>query len=234
NAWMPIDQYSGGITHAVMHLIYARFFQKVLQDMGMLRDSEPFPALLNQGMVTMGGKVMSKSRGNIVEPDEAFELYGSDALRLYMLFSGPPEQDFDWPEEGVQAIGPRAFKWLQRVWQLCEEARDLPQNADAQEGPAEVTLRRLIHRAVKVVTDDFESFSFNTAISRLQELVIEAHRYKKSGGAHPDVMRELIENLLKMLAPIAPYLTEEQWRRLGYERSIHFERWPAFDPALAA
>ena len=234
NAWMPIDQYSGGITHAVMHLIYARFFQKVLQDMGMLRDSEPFPACLNQGMVTMGGKVMSKSRGNIVEPDEAFELYGSDALRLYMLFSGPPEQDFDWPEEGVQAIGPRAFKWLQRVWQLCEENRDLVHIGEMHEGPAETALRRHIHRTVKVVTADFEAYSFNTAISRLQELVNQAYRYKKVGGGHPNVMRELVESLLKMLAPIAPYLCEEQWRRLGYKESVHFQQWPAFDPALAA
>ncbi len=234
DAWMPIDQYSGGITHAVMHLIYARFFQKVLKDMGMVKDSEPFPALLNQGMVTMGGKVMSKSRGNIVEPPEAFELYGADALRLYMLFSGPPEQDFDWPEEGVEAIGPRAFKWLQRVWQLCEENRDVVQIGELHEGPAEIALRKHIHRTIEVVTEDFESFSFNTAIARLQELVNQAYRYKKVGGGHPNVLAELIESLLKMLAPIAPFLTEEQWRRLGHDGSIHFEAWPSFDAALAA
>ena len=234
NAWMPIDQYSGGITHAVMHLIYARFFQKVLKDMGMLEDSEPFPALLNQGMVTMGGKVMSKSRGNIVEPIEAFELYGSDALRLYMLFSGPPEQDFDWPEEGVDAIGPRAFKWLQRVWQLCEENRDLVHIGELHEGPAEIALRKHIHRTIKIVTADFEALAFNTAVSRLQELVNQAYRYKKVGGGHPNVMAELIEALLRMLAPIAPFLAEEQWRRLGHEGSIHFEAWPSFEPSLAA
>ena len=232
NAWMPIDQYSGGITHAVMHLIYARFFQKVLMDMGMLRDPEPFPALLNQGMVTMGGKVMSKSRGNIVEPVEALERFGSDALRLYMLFSGPPEQDFDWPDEGVEAIGPRTFKWLQRVWQLCEENRDVVAIGEFHEGPLETALRRHIHKTIKVATDDYESFSFNTAIARMMELVNQAYRYRQVGGGHPVVMRELVETLLKLLAPMAPYLAEEQWHRLGHDRSIHVESWPTFDPQL--
>ncbi|MDP9068317.1 MAG: leucine--tRNA ligase [Actinomycetota bacterium] len=234
NAWMPIDQYTGGITHAVMHLIYARFFQKVLMDMGMLKDPEPFPACLNQGMVTMGGKAMSKSRGNIVEVSEAVDRFGSDALRLYMLFSGPPEQDFDWPEEGVEAIGPRTFKWLQRVWQLCEDNRDVVNVGVLHEGPAERAVRRHIHRTIKIVGRDYEVFSFNTAIARLMELVNQAYRYRQLGGGHPAVMRDLIETLLKLLAPMAPYLAEEQWHRLGHESSIHHERWPEFDPELAA
>ncbi|MDQ4144284.1 MAG: leucine--tRNA ligase [Actinomycetota bacterium] len=233
DAWMPMDQYTGGITHAVMHLIYARFFQKVFVDMGMARDPEPFPRLLNQGMVTMGGKVMSKSRGNIVEPREAFELYGADALRLYMLFSGPPEQDFDWPQEGVAAIGRVSSPWLQRVWRLCEENRDVVSVGALAMSPLDVQVRRHIHRTIKVVTQDFEAFSFNTAIARLQELVNQAYRYRKVGGGHPQVLRELIEALLKMLAPFAPYLTEEQWHRLGHEGSIHLEAWPSFDPDLA-
>ena len=233
DAWMPMDQYTGGITHAVMHLIYARFFQKVLMDMGMARDPEPFPRLLNQGMVTMGGKVMSKSRGNIVEPREAFELYGADALRLYMLFSGPPEQDFDWPQEGVEAIGRVASPWLQRVWRLCEENRDVVALGGLVTSPLDVQLRKHIHRTIKVVTADFETFSFNTAISRLQELVNQAYRYRQVGGGHPEVLRELIEALLKMLAPFAPYLAEEQWHRLGHETSIHLEGWPSYDEALA-
>ena len=234
NAWMPIDQYTGGITHAVMHLIYARFFQKVLVDMGLARDPEPFPRLLNQGMVTMGGKVMSKSRGNIVEPRDAFELYGADALRIYMLFSGPPEQDFDWPAEGVEAIGRVATPWLQRVWRLCEENRDVVALPGLQFTPLDVQLRRHTHRTIKVVTRDFEAFSFNTAISRLQELVNQAYRYRTVGGGHPQVLHELIEALLKMLAPFAPYISEEQWHRLGHERSIHEERWPDYDEDLAA
>ena len=233
DAWMPIDQYTGGITHAVMHLIYARFVQKVLVELGMAKDPEPFPHLLNQGMVTMGGKVMSKSRGNIVEPVEAFERYGADALRLYMLFSGPPEQDFDWPEEGVESIGHVTSPWLQRVWRLCEENRDVVSLGSLPESPLDTQLRKHIHRTIKVVTDDFEKFSFNTAVSRLQELVNQAYRYRQVGGGHPGVLRELIEALLKMLAPLAPYITEEQWHRLGHDGSIHMESWPSLDADLA-
>ena len=234
-AWMPMDIYTGGIEHAVLHLLYARFIQKVLVDMGMADDPEPFPRTLNQGVITMGGKRMSKSRGNIVEPQEAFERFGADALRLYMLFSGPPEAPFDWPEEGVDAIEARTFRWLNRVWQLCEENRDIVAIGDLATGPAEDALRRQIHHTIRVVSEDFERYSYNTAIARLQELVNQAYRYKSLVGAgNPQVMRELIEALLKMLAPLAPYITEEQWHRLGHDTSIHEERWPAFDPALAA
>ncbi|MGH2735989.1 MAG: leucine--tRNA ligase [Actinomycetota bacterium] len=233
DAWMPIDQYSGGITHAVMHLIYARFFQKVLMDLGMVRDAEPYPRLLNQGMVTMGGKAMSKSRGNIVEPVEVFDLYGADALRLYMLFSGPPEQDFDWPMEGIEAIGRVSFPWLQRVWRLCVEVRGLePSEDDKQSSPMDVELERTIHKTVKVVTRDYDSFSFNTAISRLQELVNEAYRYRGARGANATALRELVLVLLKLLAPMAPYITEEQWHRYGQRDSIHMSAWPTYDDAL--
>ena len=233
-AWMPVDLYSGGIEHAVLHLIYARFWQKVLVDMGMADAPEPFPAVLNQGSVTMGGKRMSKSRGNVVEPQEAFEHYGADALRLYMLFSGPPEADFDWPEEGVTAIGRVTFPWLRRVWRLCEGNRDVVSVGELHSGPAENALRKQIHKTIKVVTADYESRSFNTAIARLMELVNNAGRYKTVGGGHPAVMRELIETLLKLLAPMAPYVTEEQWHRLGHDTSIHREPWPVYDPQLAA
>ncbi|HVF53877.1 MAG TPA: leucine--tRNA ligase [Actinomycetota bacterium] len=231
--WMAIDQYTGGIEHAVMHLIYARFFQKVLVDLGMARDPEPFPRLLNQGIITMGGKRMSKSRGNIVEPQEAFALYGADALRLYMLFSGPPEAPFDWPEEGVAAIGPRTFTWLQRVWRLCEDVRALPVESGAS-GEAEVALVKMLHRTIKVVTEDYGNFSFNTAIARLMELVNDTYRYRSTGGAHRATLDSVVRNLLLLLAPMAPYLTEEQWHRSGEEGSIHREGWPEFDAGLAA
>ena len=231
-AWMPIDQYTGGITHAVMHLIYARFIQKVLCDMDMIEDSEPFPHLLNQGMVTMGGKAMSKSRGNIVEPKEAIGKFGADALRLYMLFSGPPEQDFDWPSEGVGAIGRVTYPWLQRVWRLCEDARATKGGDNA--GEVGQTLRRELHKTIKVVTRDFENLSFNTAIARLMELVNATYRYRSGGGASRALLAEVCEGILKMLAPMTPYLAEEQWKRFGHEGSIHVEPWPSFDEALVA
>lgn len=234
NAWMPMDQYTGGIEHAVLHLIYARFIQKFFMDMGMARDPEPFPRLLNQGQVTMGGKRMSKSRGNVVEPGEAFDLYGADALRLYMLFSGPPEADFDWPEEGVAAIGRVTFPWLQRVWRLCEQNRDVVDIGGLHEGPAENAVRKQIHRTIRVVTEDYESFSFNTALARLMELVNAAYAYRSAGGGHPALMRDLIEVLLKLLAPMAPYLAEEQWRRFGHGDSIHSGSWPEYEEDLAA
>jgi leucyl-tRNA synthetase len=231
-AWMPIDQYTGGITHAVMHLIYARFIEKVLMDMGMLKDPEPFPACLNQGMVTMGGKAMSKSRGNIVEPQEAFRRYGADALRLYMLFSGPPEQDFDWPSEGVSAIGRVTAPWLMRVWRLCEDVNALG-GGSAEDGEAENTLRKLLHKTIKVATRDYEAFAFNTAIARMQELVNATYRYRASGGANGKLLKEVVLNLLKMLAPMAPFLAEEQWASLGENGSVHDVDWPGFDAALA-
>jgi leucyl-tRNA synthetase len=234
DAWMPTDIYTGGIEHAVLHLLYARFWQKVMADMGMVRDREPYPQMFNHGVITMGGKRMSKSRGNIVEPQDAFRLYGADALRLFMLFSGPPQANFDWPEEGVDAIGRVTFPWLQRVWRLCEENRDIVDVGELHEGPAESALLKHVHRTTKIVTEDFEKFSFNTAIARMMELVNQAYRYKQVGGGHPGVMRTLIETLLKLLAPMAPYIAEEQWHRLGHQGSIHLERWPDYDPALAA
>ena len=228
DAWMPIDIYSGGIEHAVLHLLYARFWQKVMADMGMVRDREPYPRTLNQGIVTMGGKRMSKSRGNIVEPQEAFSRYGADALRLFMLFSGPPEAAYDWPEEGVTAIGRGTFPWLERVWRLCEEVRELPEGQDPA-GEAEAELTKTVHRTIKIVTEDYEAYSFNTAIARLMELVNAAYKYRSQGGAHAGALGDLVDALLKLLAPMAPYLTEEQWRRRGNESSIHFEPWPGYD-----
>jgi leucyl-tRNA synthetase len=151
-----------------------------------------------------------------------------------MLFSGPPEQDFDWPEEGVTAIGRVTFPWLQRVWRLCEENRDIVSIGELHASGADAALRKQLHRTIEAVTEDFERFSFNTAIAKLMELVNQAYRYRTIGGANPQVMRELIEALLKMLAPMAPYIAEEQWHRRGHEGSIHLEPWPEADHALAA
>ncbi len=228
DAWMPMDIYIGGIEHAVLHLIYARFFQKFFMDIGMARDPEPFPRMVNQGQITMGGKRMSKSRGNLVSPAEAFELYGADALRLYILFSGPPEQDYDWPDEGVTAIGRVTAPWLQRVWRMCAEARSL---GGTDFGEAETKLTKSLHRTIKGVTADHESLSYNTVIAKLMELVNEVYRYRAAGGENGALMTEVAIALLKMLAPMAPYLTEEQWRLFGNEGSIHASEWPEFDPS---
>ncbi|MGI8774178.1 MAG: leucine--tRNA ligase [Actinomycetota bacterium] len=233
SAWMPVDQYSGGIEHAVMHLIYSRFIQKFFMDMGLTKDSEPYPALLNQGLITMGGKRMSKSRGNIVEPQEAFAQFGADALRLYMLFSGPPEAHFDWPMEGITAIGRVTAPWLQRVWRLSEDVRALIDQGGGSSSEAGEDLRKELHRTIKVVTADFEAFAFNTAIARLMELVNATYKYRAVGGDDPEVLREVVEGLLKMLAPFAPYITEEQWHRLGHDSFISLEQWPEHDEDLA-
>ena len=151
-----------------------------------------------------------------------------------MLFSGPPEQDFDWPEEGVRSIGRVAYPWLQRVWRLCEDNRDVVSVGNLHQSPLDEALTRQVHRTIKVVSEDFERFSFNTAIARLHELVNHAYRYRAAGGGHPGVMRELIEALLKLLAPMAPHITEELWHRRGHEDSIHTQQWPVFDPELAS
>jgi leucyl-tRNA synthetase len=149
-----------------------------------------------------------------------------------MLFSGPPEQDFDWPEEGVTSIGRVTFPWLQRVWRLVDELGS-SEGSSGSQGESEDALRKHLHKTIKVVTRDYESFSFNTAIARMMELVNETYKYRAAGGGDSTVLREVIESLLLMLAPMAPFLTEEQWRRIGHDSSIHQEKWPEFDEGLA-
>jgi leucyl-tRNA synthetase len=217
--WMPVDQYIGGAEHAVMHLIYARFFTKVFQDMGLLGFSEPFLSLFNQGSISMGGKAMSKSLGNVVEASAAIEKWGADAARLFILFSSPPEADYDFPPDGLEHIGRVAHSWLSRAWRIL---------ADVSGDPVGGELERTIHRTVKAVTQDYDVFSFNTAIARLMELLNE---FSKLGAPVP---RQAAEVFLVLLAPIAPFITEELWHRYGNPRSIFDEGWPAYDEELAA
>ena len=218
-AWSPVDQYVGGIEHAVMHLIYARFFTKAFQDMGLVSFPEPFLRLFNQGSVSMGGKAMSKSLGNVVEASAATERYGADSARLFILFCSPPGAAYDFPPDGLEEIGRVAFSWLSRVWRLLSDVAEVPVGAE---------LQRSVHRAVKAVTDDFETFSFNTAIARLMELL---NAISKARSPAP---REAAETFLKLLAPIAPFITEELWHSYGNETSIHKEAWPTYDQALLA
>ncbi len=222
--WMPVDQYVGGVEHAILHLLYSRFFTKVLFDMGLVGFTEPMLRLMNQGQVIFGGASMSKSKGNIVEPMPLVERWGADTVRLTILFAGPFEDDIDWkliaPDPDRR---PGANAWLGRVhaavWEATE--RDTP---DPEE------LQRLTHRTIEAVTEDLERFRFNVAISKLQILSNEMRTALDSGGG----AREAATALVLMLAPLAPFLAEELWREaLGNAESVHGAAWPAFDPALA-
>jgi leucyl-tRNA synthetase len=222
--WMPVTQYTGGVEHAILHLLYSRFFTKVLCDMGLVTFAEPFPRLMNQGQVIYGGAAMSKSKGNVVEPMPIVERWGADTMRLTMLFAGPFEDEIDWkliaPEPG-RAPGVRS--WLSRAFTaVCEAAE-----RDVEEPEV---LRRLTHRTIRGVTQDMERFRYNTAISKLMVLTNEMRTVLDAGGG----AREASEALAQMLAPMAPFAAEELWREvLGHEGSVHLSAWPRYDPELA-
>jgi leucyl-tRNA synthetase len=222
--WMPVDQYIGGVEHAILHLLYCRFFTKVLFDMGMVGFTEPMKRLMNQGQVIFGGASMSKSKGNIVEPMPLVERWGADSIRLNILFAGPFEDDIDWkliapdPEKR-----PGVTTWLGRVFAAVGEACE-------RDAPDPEQLRRLTHRTIRAVTDDMERFRFNVAISKLQVLTNGMRSALDAG----DGAREAATALVVMLAPLAPFATEELWREvLGNATSVHLASWPSFDEALA-
>ncbi len=232
NYWMPVDQYIGGIEHAVLHLLYARFFTKVLFDKKMINAEEPFSRLLAQGMVYKDGAKMSKSKGNVVTPDEIVKQYGADTGRLFILFASPPEKDLDWSDQGVEGC----HRFLRRIWRLAAEC--LEQFA-AGEGSTAVTaqeteLERHVHASIKKVTSDIEErFNFNTAISAIMELVNATYAYRqavKSAEQNHAVLRETLEKTVLLLAPFAPHMAEELWRQLGYISSVHKQFWPEYDP----
>lgn len=208
--WMKVDQYIGGIEHAILHLLYSRFFTKFFQDLKMVDFSEPFERLLTQGMVLKDGEVMSKSRGNIVDPDAMIKNYGADALRLFILFAAPPETELEWDERGLEG----AYKFLNRVWRIQD-------NLAAKADPA---VYRALHRAIKKVSEDFAEFKFNTAIASLMELTNAIYQ------AQAD--REVFSQLIKMLSPIAPHFAEELWGILGNKESIFKSAWPQYDPKM--
>jgi leucyl-tRNA synthetase len=228
NSWMPVDQYTGGIEHAVMHLIYARFITKFLHDLGLVDAVEPFKRLMNQGTIRKDGKMMSKSTGNVVEPDVVLDRYGADALRVFILFIGPPEEDYDWPPEGPDVVV-GAYRFCERVWRLVTENIESLRGADKAIGDSE--LRRSVHRCLARISERFERFAFNTAISEM--MVLQRALASAAGTASPAELREGVDVLLHTLAPIAPYITEELWERLGGEGSIHDRAWPVGDPKLA-
>jgi leucyl-tRNA synthetase len=224
--WMPVGQYTGGVEHAILHLLYARFFTKVLCDMGMISFTEPFPKLMNQGQVIFGGASMSKSKGNIVEPMPLVERWGADTMRLIMLFAGPFEDDIDWKLIAGDDPNrrPGVHSWLGRVFGVVDEAVGRGTAADEPDA-----LIRLTHRTIAGVTDDMERFRFNTAISKLQVLTNEMRTALDAGAGAMGAARALVQ----LLAPFAPFAAEELWREvLGETSSVHVSTWPTFDPGL--
>jgi leucyl-tRNA synthetase len=230
--WLPVDQYVGGVEHAILHLLYARFITKALHDGGHLQFVEPFLALMNQGQVIMSGAAMSKSKGNLVNLQEELAKYGPDAVRLTMLFAGPPEDDVDWAD--VSPTG--SVKFLARVWRLAGDIGDSGLGTDPTTG--EPALRATVHRVVDEVTRLAETFRFNVAIARLMELTTALRRAVDAGvlASDPDAaaVREGAEALTRMLSIFAPFLAEEAWARLHREPTVHEAGWPVADPALVA
>ena len=251
--WGPVDFYIGGVEHAILHLIYSRFFCRVFRDLGMVDHDEPFTRLLTQGMVLRDGAVMSKSKGNVVDPDEMISTFGADALRLYETFVAPPEKEIEWTDSGLEG----SFRFLTRVWRLVTRAA--PALADASPGevegqgldPAHRGLRRKTHDTVRRVSDDLDPRAhLNTAVSALMELVNELYAFCDGHGvklgqppaagaaetlpaATAAVLREAVEALVLMLSPFTPHLCEELWERLGHAEGLRAAGWPEFDAAVA-
>ncbi len=226
DTWLPVDQYVGGVTHAILHLLYSRFFTKVLHDIGMLGFTEPFTRLLNQGMVVMDGSAMSKSRGNLVRLSDELEDHGVDAIRLSMVFSGPPEDDVDWAD--VSPSG--SVKFLSRAWRLSGDVTSKP-GVDFATG--DLALRKATHKALHDAAFAVESFRFNVAIARVMELVNATRKAIDSGpGAADPAVREAVEAIAIMLSLVAPFTAEEMWERLGHKPAIATAGWPAVDEKL--
>ncbi len=230
--WMPVDQYIGGIEHAVLHLLYARFFTKVLFDADLIKADEPFSRLLAQGMVYKDGAKMSKSKGNVVTPDEIVEKYGADTGRLFILFASPPEKDLDWNDQGVEGC----HRFLRRIWRLVEECKEqfAAEKGAAEIASGELDLQRSVHATIKKVTCDIqERFNFNTAISAIMELVNAIYAYRQSAESidhNHAVLLDALEKTVLLLAPFAPHLAEESWHTLGHTESVHRQEWPSYDP----
>jgi leucyl-tRNA synthetase len=234
DSWLPVDQYIGGIEHAVLHLLYSRFFTKVLYDAGLVSNVEPFTNLLTQGMVIKDGAKMSKSKGNVVNPEEIFAKYGADTARLFILFAAPPDKDLDWSDQGVEG----AWRFLNRVWRLVMGNKTVvssPANEYSLLERADRDLRRKVHATIKKVSEDIEErFNFNTAIAAIMEMVNEIQRYLENDRQHRGVVREALETLLLLLAPFAPHITEELWYQIGHTDSIHRQSWPQWDDKALA
>ena len=225
--WTPVDTYTGGIEHAILHLLYARFFTKVLRDLGLVAIDEPFRRLRNQGMILgEDNEKMSKSRGNVVNPDLLVAEYGADAVRTYLMFIGPWDQGAPWSYQGIEGV----TRFLGRVWSLLLDPPDAPAAGGAPEAGAVEELRRAVHGAIRAVTEDFEAFQFNTAVAELMTLQNAMSKAKSGAVTRTAAWQDARRTMLLLLAPIAPHLCEELWERLGFEGSVHVQTWPDFDP----
>ncbi len=249
--WGPVDFYSGGVEHAILHLIYSRFFSRVFRDIGLVTIDEPFTRLLTQGMVLNNGAVMSKSKGNVVDPDDMIRKFGADALRLYVMFVAPPEKEVEWTDSGLEG----SFRFLNRVWRIVDHLADVVRSAPSTDSltfdEADRALRRKTHASVRRVTQDLDPrVHLNTAVAGLMELVNELYAYAEIRGVRPlgvddepraqvdrretaAVLREAIEALVLMLSPFTPHLCEELWEQLGHADGVVAAGWPSWDDAIA-
>jgi leucyl-tRNA synthetase len=226
--WFPIDQYIGGVEHAILHLIYSRFWTKVMRDMGLVTNDEPAAKLFTQGMVIANGAKMSKSKGNVVGADYVSERYGSDTARMFVLFAAPPEKDVDWRDEGVEGV----YRFLGRVYRFVTRNTEAARQASGEPAPVDRKALRKLHQTLRKLTDDFESrWHFNTDIAAIMELVNDL--YAEEQYLSPAALAEIIEKLAFLLAPFAPYLSQEIWEELGREGPVFRQPWPEYDPELA-
>ena len=228
--WLPVDLYTGGPEHAVMHLFYARFFVKAIRDLGLISFDEPFTRLFNQGTIVAERQKMSKSRGNVVTPDAYVSELGADAVRAYLMFIGPWELGGEWNDSGISGIS----RWLNRVWNLVLEKYDYSKETGqvAQE-EAQRELARITHQTIRKVTNDLEKMRFNTMIAILMEFTNYLMKAKEAGQVTDSIWKEALDTLLLLLAPAVPHLAEELWQRTGHDYSIHNQSWPLWDEELA-
>ncbi len=227
--WTPVDQYTGGVEHAILHLLYSRFFQRVMRDEGLTDVSEPFTNLLTQGMVLKDGAKMSKNKGNVVDPQELIERYGADTVRLFMMFAAPPEQSLEWSDEGVQG----SYRFLKRFWTAVTDHADAGPVEPLQKGALDDTqkaLRRKTHQTIAKISDDFgRRSSFNTVVAASMELINAVNKFDDASAQGRAVEREALEAVVLMLSPMTPHVCHSLWHALGHESALIDERWPAFD-----
>lgn len=234
NYWLPVDQYIGGVEHAVLHLLYSRFITKVLHDLGYLDFEEPFTNLFTQGMIYKDGAKMSKSKGNVVSPDDMIEKYGADTLRMYILFMAPPEKDAEWSNAGIEGV----HRFVKRLWNTFQKimpvVKDVKIDRVSVKTPKERELRRKLHTMIKKITEDIEGgFKFNTAISGLMELLNHLVDYLNAVPEdewNKHLLREIAENTVLILSPFAPHMAEELWQDLGMKGLVVEQSWPSYDP----